>query len=231
MSHVRRPPPCELVPTKPISHLFSHLHKIRAVHTPGVCTGPANCSDRTYLSIVYSLPVENTVATSPLAARPVSRSAWSADMGGGQNGEAKPNGAALPGRLPSADGKGDVEAGGVSVRNVVPKDGQEALKEEEAAAPASVATEAAEAQEDGPQYTRVTYFDILKIWSLMGYIGFGGPAAHIGEADARGSRPRPRPTRPAVGHGSCQPVSLHGSRRLCPMCQAWMVCRARVPVS
>ncbi|GIL47404.1 hypothetical protein Vafri_4228 [Volvox africanus] len=33
---------------------------------------------------------------------------------------------------------------------------------------------------DTETYVSVTYFDILKHFSLMGYIGFGGPAAHIG---------------------------------------------------
>ena len=38
-------------------------------------------------------------------------------------------------------------------------------------------------EEDAPKpqpYVDVTYWDIAKEFSLLGYIGFGGPAAHIG---------------------------------------------------
>ncbi|KXZ42994.1 hypothetical protein GPECTOR_108g189 [Gonium pectorale] len=45
--------------------------------------------------------------------------------------------------------------------------------------PATPAPEPAPSEGE-EQYVSVTYLDILKTWSLMGYIGFGGPAAHIG---------------------------------------------------
>ncbi|KAG2453749.1 hypothetical protein HYH02_001960 [Chlamydomonas schloesseri] len=47
-------------------------------------------------------------------------------------------------------------------------------------APEPAAAPGAPESEAGETYVSVTYFDILKHFSLMGYIGFGGPAAHIG---------------------------------------------------
>ena len=37
-----------------------------------------------------------------------------------------------------------------------------------------------------PGYVRVTYLDIFKQFFIMGWIGFGGPAAHSGEAFRQG---------------------------------------------
>ncbi|PNW75111.1 hypothetical protein CHLRE_12g507333v5 [Chlamydomonas reinhardtii] len=47
-------------------------------------------------------------------------------------------------------------------------------------APEPPAAPGAPESDAGETYISVTYFDILKHFSLMGYIGFGGPAAHIG---------------------------------------------------
>ncbi|PNH12359.1 hypothetical protein TSOC_000733 [Tetrabaena socialis] len=93
----------------------------------------------------------------------------------------------LPGRqMSSADLKADVElANGKAVPSSPSPSSSGSLARRGVASavpptddgPAEVAGKEEEEEE---RYATVTYFDILKHFSLMGYIGFGGPAAHIG---------------------------------------------------
>ncbi|GLI64225.1 hypothetical protein VaNZ11_007423 [Volvox africanus] len=90
----------------------------------------------------------------------------------------------LSGKLPGEVTKADVELG------PVPRDTHGPWGEPSSArAPSRVVDDAEESAQppadkpldDEPErYTSVSYWDILKHWSVMGYIGFGGPAAHIG---------------------------------------------------
>ncbi|KAG2490382.1 hypothetical protein HYH03_011183 [Edaphochlamys debaryana] len=96
--------------------------------------------------------------------------------------EESPNAAAgtsSSGTLELSNVKADVEADAVAdVAAKATPDGNA-----DANAPAIVvASESPDKGEaaDEAQYASVSYMDILKHWSLMGYIGFGGPAAHIG---------------------------------------------------
>lgn len=97
--------------------------------------------------------------------------------------------APLPGALASPTGQQqpsivqipepvkDVEAGVASSDMAVSVGATAQVDEPQA--PANIA-KSLEVEEADPQYVKVTYFDILKQFSIMGWIAFGGPAAHIG---------------------------------------------------
>ncbi len=124
------------------------------------------------------------------------RNGSQADLG---DAHAAPNGEHLPGVPVPGHSKADIEIG---PELDPPKD--------PALYPASSVSEPSTPPhpppnqpvlEDGEEpetYAKVTYLDILKHWSLMGYIGFGGPAAHIGELDRQRAWPLARhgPTHP-----------------------------------
>lgn len=103
-------------------------------------------------------------------------------------------GGSLPGVVPAA--QTDVEAA-----NKAP--GPDEMGTQSSGAPAVKPDDGDGTEPE--QYANVTYFDILKHFSLMGYIGFGGPAAHIGK-----TKPRPHltPHRPPPTSQSLLPLTL-----------------------
>ncbi|GLC61310.1 hypothetical protein PLESTB_001742100 [Pleodorina starrii] len=90
-------------------------------------------------------------------------------------------------KLPGSVAKDDVELGslprGASASDpaaLPPPNAEPRSAVVDAGAKPSNDGEPANLDEEAENYTSVSYIDILKHWSLMGYIGFGGPAAHIG---------------------------------------------------
>ena len=73
---------------------------------------------------------------------------------------------------PAADAEVGLSAAGDSLAPIAAK------FDLEAAAP--VGADGADGGEKPPVYVDVSYMDITREFSLLGYIGFGGPAAHIG---------------------------------------------------
>lgn len=99
----------------------------------------------------------------------------------------------LPGALPSPAAQApaenahrakddvDVEAAPQSGKSADMAIAVDALKAGDGQGTAETPKDVAAAEEESdPQYTKVTYFDIAKQFSIMGWIAFGGPAAHIG---------------------------------------------------
>lgn len=125
------------------------------------------------------------------------RSGSQGDLG---DAHAGPHGEHLPGVPAQGHSKADIELGPEISHLDPPKDPalyrSSSVSEPNTPPHPPPNQPALEDGEEPETYAKVTYFDILKHWSLMGYIGFGGPAAHIGRLSRGCQRATAPPTRP-----------------------------------